>query len=170
MVGRRLAIAVAGVLALAVWGVVILLGLTGMTHYQPDAATVAVSDRGTARVVDCLSEGPVSTRGFGSWWSCRVDVTWADGTEERADAQPGQLSPDDRGQDVAVVERTVASKGGGFNSPQVYRADFEPSAVLGIGSLIAGLGIGGLLAIIIFGSTLSRLDASKRPAPEEPQR
>lgn len=73
--GRRLAIAVAGVLALVVWGVAIVLGLTGMTRFQPDAGTVDVSDRGTARVVDCVSEGPVSLNGFGSWWVCQVDVT-----------------------------------------------------------------------------------------------
>lgn len=164
-VGRRLAIAVAGVLAIVVWGVAIMLGLTGMTHYQPDAGTVSVSDRGTARVVDCVSEGPVSLNGIGSWWVCRADVTWEDGTEERKEAQPGQLTPDDRGQDVAVVERIVASKGGP-GTPQVYRADFEPSVVFGLGSLLAGLGVGGLFAIIIFGSTLSRLDARRKDQPQ----
>lgn len=62
----------------------------------------------------------------------------------------------------------MASKGGGSGAPQVYRADFEPSTVLGIGSVLAGLGVGGLIAIVIFGSTLSRLDASRRDAA--PQR
>lgn len=147
----------AGVIALAVWAAAIMVGLTGMAHYQPQAATVDVTDRGTARVVDCVEEGPVGGNGLGYWWSCRADVTWDGGTSEQVTAEPGQLGPDDRGRDVPVVQRTVlGNKGGGPGTPQVYRADFEPSAVLGVGSLLAGIGVGGLLALIIFGAALSR--------------
>ncbi len=158
----RLTKAVAGLIALAAWAAAIMLGLTGMTHYQPQAATVDITDRGTARVVECVEEGPIGGNGIGYWSTCRADVTWDDGTSEQVTAEPGQLTPDDRGRDVPVVQRVVlGNKGGGPGTPQVYRADFEPSAVLGLGSIIAGMGLGGLLALIIFGSALSRTKARR---------
>jgi hypothetical protein len=154
--------AVAGLFAVAVWATAIMLGLTGMTHYQPQAATVEITDRGTARVVDCVEEGPIGGLGVGYWWTCQADVVWDGGERERVRAQPGQFSPDDRDLDVPVVQRTVlGNKGGGPGTPQVYRADFEPSAVLGLGSMLAGIGLGGLLALIIFGAALSRTKARR---------
>lgn len=154
---RGIARLAAGLLAIALWAAVVLVGMSGMTYFQPQSATVDVSNRGSARVADCRRTGPVSTHGIGYWWVCSADVVWESGDRQRVTVRPGQLTPDDGGRDVPVVERLVlGNKGGGPGSPEVYRADFEPSAVLGLGSLLAGIGLGGLLALVVFGSTLSR--------------
>ncbi len=154
--GRLIARLAAGLAALALWAAGFIAGLTGATYFQPQAEGFSVSDRGTARVADCLRVGPVSREGFGHWWVCQADVVWDSGDRERVTAQPGQLTPDDGGQDVAVVERLeVPGKSAAPPVSKIYRAEFEPDSVLGFGSIAGGTLIGFVLALIVFGSTLS---------------
>ncbi|NKE56359.1 hypothetical protein FXN61_05760 [Lentzea sp. PSKA42] len=145
---------VAGLFALAILGCGALLGMTGFSAYEPTAATTAVADRGVARVAGCTSRGPVSRHGFGTWWICQADVEWESGTRTRVTAEPGQLTPADK--EVPVVQRGESKVRNGSGNPPVYRADFEPSVVLGLGSLLGGVGIGGIGALAVLGTVASR--------------
>ncbi|MFI6097914.1 DUF6346 domain-containing protein [Lentzea sp. NPDC051213] len=147
---------VAGVFALAILGGGCLLGMTGFTKFDPTAGTNSrpVTDRGVARVADCTSRGPVSVHGFGTWWICQADVEWESGRRTRVTAEPGQLTPDD--EEVPVVQRGAGKVRNGPDNPPVYRADFEPSVVLGLGSALGGMGIGGIGALAVLGTVASR--------------
>ena len=149
---------VAGLFALAILGCGCLLGMTGFTKFDPTAGTNTrtVADRGVARVADCTRRGPVSRHGFGTWWICQADVQWESGTKTRVTAEPGQLTPDDKGAEVPVVQRGEKKVRNGSGNPPVYRADFEPSVVLGLGSALGGLGIGGIGALAVLGTVASR--------------
>ncbi|RDI23742.1 DUF6346 domain-containing protein [Lentzea flaviverrucosa] len=147
---------VAGLFALVILGAGVLLGLTGFTKFAPAAGTTAVADRGVARVSDCTSQGPVSIRGYGTWWTCQADVVWESGRQARVTAEPGQLTPSDKGAEVPVVQRGEGEVRNGPDNPPVYRADFEPSVVLGIGAVLGGLGIGGIGALAVLGTAASR--------------
>jgi hypothetical protein len=142
----------AGLFALVILGCGVLLGLTGFTAFAP--AAKAVADRGVARVAGCTSSGPVSVHGFGTWWTCQADVEWESGRRTRVTAEAGQLSPSDR--EVPVVQRGETKVRNGSGNPPVYRADFEPSVVLGIGSLLGGMGLGGIGALAVLGTVASR--------------
>ncbi|GGN16656.1 hypothetical protein GCM10011609_66880 [Lentzea pudingi] len=142
--------------ALVVLGCGVLLGLTGFTRFDPSAGTKAVTDSGVARVTGCTSHGPVSRYGFGTWWTCQADVVWESGARTRVTAEPDQLTPSDEDTDVRVVQRGENKiRNGSGNSP-VYRAVYEPSVVLGIGSLLGGMGIGGIGALAVLGTVASR--------------
>lgn len=149
---------VAGLFALAILGCGGLLGLTGFTKFDPAAGTNTrpVTDRGVARVADCTSRGPVSRHGFGNWWICQADVVWESGRQTRVTAEPGQLTPSDQGTEVPVVQRGEGKVRNGPDNAPVYRADFEPSVVLGLGSVLGGLGIGGIGALAVLGTVASR--------------
>ncbi|MEQ4306082.1 DUF6346 domain-containing protein [Plantactinospora sp. B6F1] len=41
---------------------------------------------GQATVGRCVEHGPLSTRGFGYWQACEVDITWDDGQREEVTA------------------------------------------------------------------------------------
>lgn len=151
---RSVARLVAGVVGLVLWGTVALAGLSGLTYYKPASAAVAIGDRGTARVADCVRSGPVSFNGLGYWWECEADVVWDGGGAERVRVDVGQFTPDDRGRDIRVLQRLEHSTKAG-KVAHVYREDFEPSVLLGLGSVLGGLGIGFLLFVVVFGSTLS---------------
>ncbi|SES00792.1 DUF6346 domain-containing protein [Lentzea albida] len=146
----------AGLFALVILGAGVLLGLTGFTRFDPAAGTKAVADSGVARVTDCTSRGPVGRYGFGTWWICQADVEWESGTTTRVTAEPGQLTPSDKGTGVAVVQRGEGAVRNGSGNAPVYRADFEPSVFLGIGSVLGGLAIGGIGALAVIGSLASR--------------
>lgn len=149
---------VAGLFALAILACGGLLGLTGFTRFDPSAGTNTrpVTDRGSARVADCTSRGPVSRHGFGTWWICQADVVWESGRQTRVTAEPGQLTPSDRGAEVPVVQRGEGKVRNGPDNAPVYRADFEPSVVLGLGSALGGLGIGGIGALAVLGTVAAR--------------
>lgn len=147
---------VAGLFALAILGCGALLGMTGFATFEPTAATTAVADRGVARVTDCESSGPVSVNGFGTWWICQADVEWESGRQTRVTAEQGQLTPSDKDTEVPVVQRGERKVRNGSGNPPVYRADFEPSVVLGLGSLLGGIGIGGIGALAVLGTVASR--------------
>ncbi|MET8759571.1 DUF6346 domain-containing protein [Lentzea sp. NPDC004782] len=142
----------AGLVAPVILGCGVLLGLTGFTTFAP--AAKAVADRGVAEVVGCTRSGPVSIHGFGTWWTCQADVEWESGRRTRVTAEAGQLTPSDR--EVPVVQRGETKVRNGSGNPPVYRADFEPSVVLGIGSLLGGMGVGGIGALAVLGSVVSR--------------
>ncbi|MFD4674493.1 DUF6346 domain-containing protein [Lentzea sp. NPDC058450] len=147
---------VAGLFALAILAGGVLLGLTGFTKFDPAAGTKPVADSGVARVTECTGSGPVGRYGFGSWWICQADVEWKSGSTTRVTAEPGQLTPSDKGSDVPVVQRGEGKVRNGAGNPPVYRADFEPSVVLGIGSVLGGLAIGGIGALAVLGTVASR--------------
>ncbi len=149
---------VAGLFALVILGCGCLLGMTGFTKFDPAAGTNSrpVVDRGVARVADCTSSGPVSIHGFGTWWICQAEVTWESGRQTRVTAEADQLTPDDKGADVPVVQRGASKVRNGSGNPPVYRADFEPSVVLGVGSLLGGMGLGGIGALAVLGTVASR--------------
>lgn len=149
---------VAGLFALVILGAGVLLGLTGFTKFDPAAGTNSrpLVDRGVARVTDCTSEGPVSIRGFGTWWNCQADIVWESGRQERMKAEPGQLTPSDKGSEVSVVQRGEGKVRNGSGNSPVYRADFEPSVLLGVGSGLGGLGIGVIGALAVIGAVASR--------------
>jgi len=160
--GRRLVTWIAGLLALGFWAFTVGLGMTGFTTYQPHTASVAITDRGVARVTGCERVGPVSSNGLGYWWICQADVGWDSGKQEHVTAQPDQLTPEDKGE-VPVVQRGErSSRGSGVANGPVYRADYEPSVLLGIGSALAGLGVGGFVALAIFGTVSRRNRAQER--------
>lgn len=143
---------IAGLFALAILACGCLLGMTGFTKFDP--AAKAVADRGVARVVSCTSSGPVSIHGFGTWWICQADVEWESGKRTRVTAEADQLTPDDK--EVPVVQRGESKVRNGSGNPPVYRADFEPSVVLGLGSLLGGMGLGGIGALAVLGTVASR--------------
>ncbi|GHH47485.1 DUF6346 domain-containing protein [Lentzea cavernae] len=149
---------VAGLFALVILGAGVLLGLTGFTRFDPTAGTNSrpVTDRGVARVTGCSSSGPVGIRGFGTWWTCQADVTWESGRQTRVTAEPDQLTPSDQGTEVPVMQRGSGEVRNGPDNAPVYRADFEPSVVLGIGSVLGGLAIGGIGALAVVGTVASR--------------
>ena len=68
-----LVVVAAGLLGLAVT-------LSRLAGHDYDDAT----RKGTAEVTSCVSHGPISRKGFGTWASCQVKVTWADGATEEA--------------------------------------------------------------------------------------
>ncbi|WP_052684375.1 DUF6346 domain-containing protein [Lentzea aerocolonigenes] len=146
----------AGLFALVILGCGCLLGMTGFTKFDPAAGTNSrpVVDRGVARVAGCTSSGPVSIHGFGHWWICQADVAWESGQRTHVTAEPGQLMPSD--QEVPVVQRGESKVRNGSGNPPVYRADFEPSVLLGIGSLLGGMGLGGIGALAVLGTVASR--------------
>ncbi len=147
---------VAGLIALVVLGCASWLGLTGFTAHDPSAGTKTVADTGVARVTGCTSRGPVSRYGFGTWWICQADVEWRGGERTRVTAEPDQLTPSDQGAEVPVVQRGEGKVRGGAGNAPVYRADFEPSVVLGIGSLLGGIGVGVIAALAVLGTVASR--------------
>lgn len=147
---------IAGMFALVVLGCGVLLGLTGFTRFDPAAGTKAVADSGVARVTGCTSNGPVSRYGFGTWWICQADVVWESGGQTRVTAEPDQLTPSDEDTGVRVVQRGENKIRNGSGNPPVYRAVYEPSVVLGIGSLLGGMGIGGIGALAVLGTVASR--------------
>ncbi|MGW6445309.1 DUF6346 domain-containing protein [Lentzea sp. NPDC055074] len=147
---------IAGLFALVILGAGVLLGLTGFTKFDPAGGTKPVADSGVARVTGCTSRGPVSRHGFGTWWICQADVEWQSGGTARVTAEPGQLTPSDQGSEVPVVQRGEGKVRNGSGNPPVYRADFEPSVVLGIGSVLGGLAVGGIGALAVLGTVASR--------------
>lgn len=111
-----------------------------------------VVNRGVAVARDCDYGGPLESGAPGWWWTCRADVTWQDGTHERRTFKHSQLTGDDIGQRVQVVERRISSGQGKGSSLSVYRANFDPSAVWGIIVAAPFLLCGCAIAIVVLTS------------------
>lgn len=125
------------------------------------AAGAEVTARGTAVAQQCRFAGPIADSdapeggnvlGFGH--TCQARVTWRDGTTELREVSGSQLTPDDVGTEVAVVERAVddSARGSGTR-PQLYRADFEPNMWLGVPVLLVVM----FLGFAVAGPAASRL-------------
>jgi hypothetical protein len=69
-----------GVLAL----IAVLAGVAVTLHRLAGRGMGDAPRLGQAAVSSCVRHGPVSTRGFGYWQTCRVEITWADGAVERS--------------------------------------------------------------------------------------
>ncbi|GAA2674468.1 MULTISPECIES: DUF6346 domain-containing protein [Actinosynnema] len=147
---RRLALVIAALTGLSAWAVLGVLGLDGMARWQPQAALADVAGRGTATIGQCREVGGP---GFGTRWSCAAEASWDDGTTSRVEQTPsGQFTPADEGRDLAVVRRLETRPKGGGDVERVYRADFEPSLLLGLGSVFGALGGGALLLLVLLGA------------------
>ncbi|WP_438388462.1 DUF6346 domain-containing protein [Actinopolyspora saharensis] len=138
-------------LVLFLSGILVVLPFFGVS-----AAGAEVTDRGTAVAQRCRFAGPIADSqapergnvlGFGH--ICQARVTWRDGTTESREVSGSQLTPDDIGTEVAVVERAVddSARGSGTR-PQLYRADFEPHPVLAGIAVIGVCLLGGACALV----------------------
>ncbi|WP_139219558.1 DUF6346 domain-containing protein [Actinopolyspora alba] len=132
-------------------------------YFGTGAAGTEVSARGTAVAQQCRFAGPIAKSsapkqenviGFG--WICRARVHWNDGSVETREVSGSQLTGDDVGNRVDVVERQIDYSKGSDTRPQIYRADFEPHVLLAwssvvatclLGFVFAALGISGLSRI-----------------------
>ncbi|ATE55477.1 DUF6346 domain-containing protein [Actinosynnema pretiosum] len=149
-VWRKLALAIAALTGLVVWAALGALGLDGMARWQPQAALAEVAGRGTATISDCREAGGI---GFRTGWFCVAEATWEDGTTSRVEPTPeGQFTPADQGRELAVVRRLETRPKGGDDVERVYRADFEPSLLLGFGSIVGALGAGALVTLVLLGA------------------
>ncbi|GGQ87396.1 DUF6346 domain-containing protein [Couchioplanes azureus] len=61
-----------------------LLGLAVTLNRLAGEDMADAKREGEATVSYCVTHGPITTRGFGSWASCEAQMTWADGQVERA--------------------------------------------------------------------------------------
>ncbi|SDQ85735.1 DUF6346 domain-containing protein [Actinopolyspora saharensis] len=139
-------------LVLFLSGILVVLPFFGVS-----AAGAEVTDRGTAVAQRCRFAGPIADSqaperenvlGFGH--ICQARVTWRDGTTELREVSGSQLTPDDIGTEVAVVERAVDDSARGSSTrSQVFRAGYEANMWLGVPVLLVVCGLG--LGCVVFG-------------------
>ncbi|SFT49243.1 hypothetical protein SAMN04487904_102494 [Actinopolyspora lacussalsi subsp. righensis] len=143
-----------------------------LPYFGTGAAGSEVSARGTAVAQQCRFAGPIAKSsapkrenviGFG--WICRARVHWNDGSVETREVSGSQLTGEDVGNSVDVVERQIDYSKGSDTRPQIYRADFEPHVLLAWGSVLATCLLGFVFAALGF-SGLSRI-FSKKGVPVE---
>lgn len=80
-----------------------LLGATIFTHFYDQIETGNLGDTEFIAVAkSCERHGPVTTRGFGFWWECRVQVTRPAAGLVKTFTTKGFLKPEDIGRQVAV--------------------------------------------------------------------
>ncbi|MGJ7908856.1 DUF6346 domain-containing protein [Actinopolyspora sp. H202] len=133
-----------------------------LPYFGTGAAGTEVSARGTAVAQQCRFSGPITKSrapkrenviGFG--WICRARIHWNDGGVETREVSGSQLTGEDVGNRVDVVERRIDYSKGSDTRPQIYRADFEPRVLLAWGSVMATCLLGFVFAALGF-SGLSR--------------
>lgn len=137
-------LAVAAILMVASFGFSLLFGL-GM-----NGSTVV--KRGVAVARSCEFGGPFEVGSPGWWWRCQAHVTWQDGSAERREFTASQLTGDDIGREVDVVERRIAKGSGKGSNREVFRADFEAKPLWGQLITFSLMGGSGMIALtVIFG-------------------
>jgi hypothetical protein len=102
--------------------VVVAAGLLGLAVTLSRLAGHDFKDakrEGTAKVTACVSHGPISRKGFGTWESCTATISWADGTTDRITAGPVFTSAD------IGNEVRVGDLGRFRNSRELVRADAD---------------------------------------------
>lgn len=114
------------------------------------AAGAEVTAHGSAVAQQCRFAGPIADSqapeggnilGFGH--ICQARVTWQDGTTELREVSGSQLTPDDVGSEVDVVERAVDDSARGTGTrPQVFRAGYEANMWLGVPVLLVVMFLG----------------------------
>ncbi|GAB1641464.1 DUF6346 domain-containing protein [Krasilnikovia sp. MM14-A1259] len=107
---------------------------------------------GRAAVDACNQHGPITNRGFGSWYRCSATITWDDGAASRLTVD-AVFTPSDIGTEVRVGDL-----GQYRTSKQLAREDTPPRPWLTwIGFLVGFLGaLPGLLAVLIIRKPLRR--------------
>lgn len=126
---------VGSLLRLAAAGGLVLVGLTLLTLSAEEALEAGTGRTGVADVTACRRVGPVSGNGLGHWWTCTVQVEWADGGQGRYDVPGSRFTPADRGRRVAVREIVRGGRGNLTAATRPVRADRPPR----IGLLVAGV-------------------------------
>ena len=143
--------------------VVIVLGAgslfgywTALTAFRPESAGQEIQREGIARIDHCRPNGPISASGFGTWWKCSGNVHWDDGQSSALRTTGSQLTPQDRGTPVPVVERAVTCRGCQSGETRTYRADFQPSTGKTIAAAVAIFGTAFLILVIAAGTLVRR--------------
>lgn len=127
----------------------------------------SIVNRGTAVARTCEYGGPFESGSIGWWWTCQADVTWQDGTHESRTFRNSQLTGDDIGRPVDVVERRISQGKGKGSHLSVYRSSFEPNIFWGVVlmvPLVAGGGLAVLVVLLKWGSTLKSAVSRSRSA------
>lgn len=157
-------------LLLVVVAVVIALACFTLVppHFGVGAVGSEIAARGTAIAQHCRFAGPFteSSRPEGplqtSWgWMCEAEVRFDDGRTQQVGTQYSQLTGDDVGRPVRVVEREEKASKAQYRKV-IYRAGFGPRPVLGFGSMMGGM----ILAVFVGILPLQRLVRRVRGKPE----
>jgi hypothetical protein len=87
-------------------GVVWLIFATANSTYAGTGVTKALPHEkaATARASACWRSGPISSQGFGYWWTCRAVVRVADGRVVNTTVTHSILAPSDIGHQVEFRE------------------------------------------------------------------
>lgn len=133
-------------------GVVFWLGaLMAFQSFGTDINGSTVVNRGTAVAQQCRSSGPLGLAVPGWWLTCSAEVRWHNGAVETREFTDSQLTEQDVGREVPVVERRIPRGAGKGSHLDVFRADFHPNPLPGyvlggaaacVGSLLLIGGIG----------------------------
>jgi hypothetical protein len=117
----RSAVFLIGVLLLAA-------GLFGVAVTLSRLAGQDIADAertGQAQVTSCVRHGPISNKGFGTWYSCVATITWDSGGQDRLTAG-AVFTPADIGKNVRVGDM------GDYRiTKEIARADASPRPWLG---------------------------------------
>ncbi|MEH0936264.1 DUF6346 domain-containing protein [Micromonospora psammae] len=91
-------------------GAVLALGLTTViSSYRGESTPTWTSPVRVSVVANgCERVGPVSSYGFGYWWRCRAQVMDAEGRASEITLGASMVTPDDKNDPVALVERCSA--------------------------------------------------------------
>lgn len=101
------------------------------TAYGASLSGSEVTDRGVAVARNCDFGGPFGGNSPGWWWTCTADVRWEKAGTAEVVFHHSQLTGEDVGEEVQVVQRRI-TKGAGKGFDDVpYRADFEPRPLVG---------------------------------------
>ncbi|GAB2740913.1 hypothetical protein GCM10027174_12980 [Salinifilum aidingensis] len=162
---------VAGVTSLVFSVVGVVLVLAGLLVISPrfgtDVAGSGVINSGVAEAQRCRYSAVLSASGedpgrnVGNGWVCWAKVTWDDGQVGVHEVERSQLRPKDVGQSVQVVAREVKTSSVGGRRAEVFRADYEPSPVLG-GVLMVACILAGTPLVLAFPSYLWMLYKHRR--------
>lgn len=154
------------ILAALVIMVSVFMAIPG--YFGVGAVGSKITARGTATAEHCRFSGPHTSSAdpegksqFGWWWMCDAEVRFDDGRVQQVEVPYSQLTGDDVGRPVRVVER-LEEASEARDHAVIYRADFEPRPVLGIGSMMGGV----ILAVFVGLLPLQRLVRKVRGKPE----
>ncbi|GAA4957262.1 DUF6346 domain-containing protein [Actinoplanes utahensis] len=75
---------------------------SGFTLLRSAGRDFSASERlGWASVTACAEHGPISTKGFGYWGTCRIVIRWDDGTTDRL-VNDADFSDADIGREIRI--------------------------------------------------------------------
>lgn len=103
---------------------------TVTTAYGSSLMGSTVTDRGVAVARNCEFDGTFGIRALG-WWTCTADVRWDNAGRADVVFHDSQLTAEDVGNEVDVVQRRIPKGAGKGANEAPYRADFEPRPMMG---------------------------------------